>query len=129
MEFTAFWSTWLQLTHRSDAKKNAERAFTQALRQTTPDRILTRLHIIWDTEWCTRPSKYIPYAASWLRSEAWGEEPKMVDESHPLFDIVTNTHWCPCCKTPHEWECTLVDCYCSYELICPEARKELSYAN
>jgi hypothetical protein len=128
--FDNFWSVWLNLTHRSRAKKAAELAFKAAVKHTTPERIEARLRLIYRTEWHRREIGFIPYASSWLRAEDWQEEevemkdqkipPALMFETHPF-----ETHLCEMCDKPHWWDCEEPHCDHSYEVACPDYRKML----
>ena len=109
-----FLTFWLQVP-RKRSKKAAERAYTRARKLASADEILLRLALYKSTEWAKRDLKWIPYPATWLNGEDWGERTEAVEDETP---IAPHSHRCR--EHGHEWHCAAAPCGCPAVMSCQE---------
>lgn len=116
-DFEKFWKEY----PRHDAKQDAYKSFTKAIKETTLDTLLNSIKSFKETEsWQRDDGKYIPYASTWLNGKRWlddqgteEEKPKPtipelaecpVCKSSDLIHSL-GRHKCNSCKLMWEWNC------------------------
>ena len=75
-DFTQFWQVW----PRKNAKKDAEKSWASAIKRASPQQIYDAAAVY--AAHPHRPARqYVPYAATWLRSDRWNDPPPEAPEA------------------------------------------------
>ena len=90
------------------------KAWTQLMKRgVKADQIYQVLQWRIDVDWKGRETSFIPYPASFLRGEEFGEVAKALPLLKP--EPVSHMHFCGNCRPPHSWECFNDPLFCDEE--------------
>ena len=93
-DFEKFWKEY----PRHDAKQDAYKSFTKAIKETTFDTLIQSIRAFKNTEsWQRDNGKYIPYASTWLNGKRWLDN-LVTEEEKPRPSVPDMTE-CPVCKS------------------------------